>query len=401
MHRPQAGRRVRQARDPRVLPQHDLLRPGRVRHRGGGAGVLRQVGRPPARRVGRGGGARRGDQAAGAVARPTRATTRDQPGRRQGPLELRAQQHGREGLAAAGHRPGDHRSTRPGAASGTRRSSAAWRPASTSRPATSINYVTQELAAMGDSTTGRKICEPGACLRPCVPRVCGSPPRSTRRCRRRPRTRSGAQAKAPSWTKQRKNHHGRAGRGRARDRPGARLLRRRQRHRHGLRRAQLRQTACVSGGHPPGSSFKIYTLAAALENNISLKSRWDGRGSRPTTRTATARCRTPAARPTVAATARWSTSTVKSYNVPFFYVTEGDRRRRGARDRQGRRRHDDVGQRRQGEATICSPRRARIWTARSSTTRSASASTRSPCWTTRTASPPWPTAASTTRPTSS
>jgi membrane peptidoglycan carboxypeptidase len=32
----------------------------------------------------------------------------------------------------------------------------------------------------------------------------------------------------------------------------------------------------AANAHPPGSSFKIYTLEAALENNISIKSLWDG-----------------------------------------------------------------------------------------------------------------------------
>ena len=33
--------------------------------------------------------------------------------------------------------------------------------------------------------------------------------------------------------------------------------------------------------HPPGSSFKIYTLAAALEAGISLESRWDATPFKP------------------------------------------------------------------------------------------------------------------------
>jgi len=74
------------------------------------------------------------------------------------------------------------------------------------------------------------------------------------------------------------------------------------------------------GGHSPGSSFKVYTLAAALENGISLQSRWD------------ARTDTPQARELKLSNAgrnadcgAWCTlehSLIQSYNVPFWYITD-------------------------------------------------------------------------------
>lgn len=75
-----------------------------------------------------------------------------------------------------------------------------------------------------------------------------------------------------------------------------------------------------TGGHPPGSSFKVYTLAAALDNDISLQSHWDGmsftvKGTEIHVSNAgsDASCQ------------KWCTleqSTLHSYNVPFYHVTE-------------------------------------------------------------------------------
>ncbi|WBB78340.1 transglycosylase domain-containing protein [Micromonospora sp. WMMD882] len=77
------------------------------------------------------------------------------------------------------------------------------------------------------------------------------------------------------------------------------------------------------GGHPPGSSFKVYTLAAALDAGISVKSHWDAKPFKPEgfanpvqnagrDVSANGRCN------------RWCTldeSTVESYNVPFYHVS--------------------------------------------------------------------------------
>ena len=77
------------------LPQHDLLRPRRLRHPDRLAGLLRQGRQRAHGRRGR--GARRGHP----VARPTttRSTHADAAG---GPLRLRARRHGQRGLALRG-----------------------------------------------------------------------------------------------------------------------------------------------------------------------------------------------------------------------------------------------------------------------------------------------------------
>ena len=46
----------------------------------------------------------------------------------------------------------------------------------------------------------------------------------------------------------------------------------------------------ITGGHPPGSTFKVYTLAAGLNAGVSLDSHWKGNpftieGTRSTSRT--------------------------------------------------------------------------------------------------------------------
>ncbi|MGR6322828.1 transglycosylase domain-containing protein [Micromonospora soli] len=76
----------------------------------------------------------------------------------------------------------------------------------------------------------------------------------------------------------------------------------------------------VSGGHSPGSSFKIYTLAAALENDISIKSRWKGKSFKPegfdnpiSNAGHDASC---------GDSCTLEQSTLKSLNVPFYYITE-------------------------------------------------------------------------------
>ncbi|WP_433345800.1 transglycosylase domain-containing protein [Micromonospora sp. CA-111912] len=77
----------------------------------------------------------------------------------------------------------------------------------------------------------------------------------------------------------------------------------------------------LTGGHAPGSSFKVYTLAAAIDAGISVKSHWDATPFKPegfdnevqNAGRGAGVCK------------KWCTleeSTVKSYNVPFFHVTE-------------------------------------------------------------------------------
>jgi hypothetical protein len=83
-----------EGRDPRELPQHDLLGPGGVRRPGGGAGVLQQ---------GRG----RSDGGGGRDARrrhpgPVALGPREEPRAFAGAVELRARRHGRAGMARSG-----------------------------------------------------------------------------------------------------------------------------------------------------------------------------------------------------------------------------------------------------------------------------------------------------------
>ncbi|HEY6595978.1 MAG TPA: transglycosylase domain-containing protein [Asanoa sp.] len=74
------------------------------------------------------------------------------------------------------------------------------------------------------------------------------------------------------------------------------------------------------GGHAPGSSFKIYTLAAALDNNISLESHWD---ARPFTVPGTKiHIQNAGRNPSCAGYCTLRQSTLSSYNVPFYHITE-------------------------------------------------------------------------------
>ncbi|WP_344922439.1 transglycosylase domain-containing protein, partial [Plantactinospora mayteni] len=78
----------------------------------------------------------------------------------------------------------------------------------------------------------------------------------------------------------------------------------------------------VSGGHPPGSSFKVYTLAAAIEAGISIDSIWDARPF--TVKDTEIRVQNAGrdVRRTCDQSCTLKESTIKSYNVPFYHVTE-------------------------------------------------------------------------------
>ncbi|MCW3844636.1 penicillin-binding protein [Micromonospora yasonensis] len=77
----------------------------------------------------------------------------------------------------------------------------------------------------------------------------------------------------------------------------------------------------LSGGHSPGSSFKIYTLAAALKADISVKSRWKGSAFTPDGvqfKVSNA----GADKVSCGDSCTLEQSTLKSLNVPFYYITE-------------------------------------------------------------------------------
>jgi membrane peptidoglycan carboxypeptidase len=72
------------------------------------------------------------------------------------------------------------------------------------------------------------------------------------------------------------------------------------------------------GGQPPGSSFKVYTLAAALENNISLQSHWKAKPFRDDGRLVENAGRNPKC----GDFCTLEFSTLQSYNVPFYHITK-------------------------------------------------------------------------------
>ncbi|MBE1486075.1 transglycosylase domain-containing protein [Plantactinospora soyae] len=75
------------------------------------------------------------------------------------------------------------------------------------------------------------------------------------------------------------------------------------------------------GGHPPGSSFKVYTLAAAIDAGISLESHWNSEpfkaeGIKDEIGNAGAE------KTTCHKYCTLEQSTVRSYNVPFYHISE-------------------------------------------------------------------------------
>ncbi|MGX7677211.1 transglycosylase domain-containing protein [Plantactinospora sp. DSM 117369] len=78
----------------------------------------------------------------------------------------------------------------------------------------------------------------------------------------------------------------------------------------------------LSGGHPPGSSFKVYTLAAAIEAGISIDSIWDARPFTVKDTEIKVQNAGRDVRKTCDQACTLKESTIRSYNVPFYHVTE-------------------------------------------------------------------------------
>jgi membrane peptidoglycan carboxypeptidase len=76
----------------------------------------------------------------------------------------------------------------------------------------------------------------------------------------------------------------------------------------------------TTGGHAPGSSFKIYTLAAGLKENISMQSYWDATKDKdgPVTISNAGRV----GNQIICHPCTLDQSTVQSYNVPFYWIAK-------------------------------------------------------------------------------
>lgn len=85
-----------------------------------------------------------------------------------------------------------------------------------------------------------------------------------------------------------------------------------------------KETGAVQGGHRPGSTFKIYTLAAALKDDVSIKSHWNALITKDPD---SGRSLTNAGRDNTSSVScgKWCTlekSTVESYNIPFYFIAK-------------------------------------------------------------------------------
>ncbi|SCG48018.1 transglycosylase domain-containing protein [Micromonospora halophytica] len=76
----------------------------------------------------------------------------------------------------------------------------------------------------------------------------------------------------------------------------------------------------ITGGHSPGSSFKIYTLAAAIDAGKSVESRWKGKAFTPDgVKFRVSNAGTD--NPSCGDSCTLRESTLKSLNVPFYHVS--------------------------------------------------------------------------------
>lgn len=80
------------------------------------------------------------------------------------------------------------------------------------------------------------------------------------------------------------------------------------------------------GGHPPGSTFKVYTVAAALKAGISVDSRWDATKTKdPDTGFPISNAGRVGNQIDCPNGGKWCTldkATVDSYNVPFYWIAK-------------------------------------------------------------------------------
>ncbi|AEB47949.1 glycosyl transferase family protein [Micromonospora maris AB-18-032] len=82
------------------------------------------------------------------------------------------------------------------------------------------------------------------------------------------------------------------------------------------------QNGNLVGGHPPGSTFKVYTLAAAIDAGISVKSYWDATPFKPEGFKDPIVNAGRDVRQSCNKSCTLQESTVLSYNVPFFHIAE-------------------------------------------------------------------------------
>lgn len=82
------------------------------------------------------------------------------------------------------------------------------------------------------------------------------------------------------------------------------------------------ENGILTGGHPPGSTFKVYTLAAAIEAGVSVKSVWDAMPFKPEGYANEIQNAGRDVSKTCGKSCTLQFSTEKSYNVPFFHVTQ-------------------------------------------------------------------------------
>jgi len=82
------------------------------------------------------------------------------------------------------------------------------------------------------------------------------------------------------------------------------------------------KTGALEGGHSPGSTFKIYTLAAALQDGISTDSRWDATKTKDPDQGPKFEISNAGRQPHCGNHCTLEESTIQSYNVPFYWITK-------------------------------------------------------------------------------